>query len=286
MLKLKTEPVSFCLMLILLFACIASLIGCKPSQSIPEEGDVVIWSKSWNKDSELIIKAKLGQRREHVIVDARTDHRFYEPEYERFIGQFPIDYNPKPFPKFTKEEHIAYETAKRNKKLPPYKSIHPIQFNLMLNGVKAKATDRSIVSEQALDDINQVRVELRSQGVLADINHTTKYRHERFVKTNVNKTWHIDQQSSNEYDMKCYKKNDGGPLNQFWCFGESTYLEGAGASFSIIGNNWVLASSFEPIYGGIEVLYRLDKSKLKHWKEVDAAIWRLLESWNISPISN
>ncbi len=282
MLKLKTELVSFCLMLILLFACIASLIGCKPSQSIPEEGDIVIWKHS----PELIIKAKLGQRRAHVITNPRHDDYFYEPEYERFIGQFSIDYQPKPFPNFTEQERIAYETEKSIKKLPPYRSSHPIQFYLMLNGVNAKATDRSIVSEQALDDINQVRVELRSQGVLADINHTTKYRHERFVKTNVNKTWHIDQQSSNEYDMKCYKKNDGGPLNQFWCFGESTYLEGAGASFSIIGNNWVLASSFEPIYGGIEVLYRLDKSKLKHWKEVDAAIWRLLESWNISPISN
>ena len=103
MLKLKTEPVSFCLMLILLFACIASLNGCKPSQSIPEEGDIVIWKHS----PELIIKAKLGQRREHIIVDARIDHLSYEPQYERFIGQFPIDYNPKPFPKFTKEEHIA-----------------------------------------------------------------------------------------------------------------------------------------------------------------------------------
>jgi hypothetical protein len=58
----------------------------------------------------------------------------------------------------------------------------------------------------------------------------------------------------------------------------------SGVSFSVIGSNWVLASSFEPIYGGIKVTYRLDQSKLKHWKEVDAAIWRLLETWNISPI--
>jgi len=283
MLKLKTESVFFCLILILLFACIASLSGCKPSPPIPKEGDVVIWSKSWNKYSELIIKAKLGQRREHVIVDSRTDHKFYEPEYERFIGQFPIDYNPKPFPKFTKEEHIAYETAKRNKKWPPYKSIHPIQFNLMLNGVKTKATDRTLHSEQALDDINQVRVEIGGRGVLDDL-LTTKERHERFLKSKVNKTWSYDKQSSHEYGMKCYEKNDAAPLRQLWCFGASTYANASGVSFTIIGSNWVFARSYEPIYGGIKVEYRLDRSKLKHWKEVDAAIWRLLDLWNISPI--
>ena len=283
MINVRTNPIAVRLILILLFGAIFSLNGCRQPPPIPKEGDVVIWSKSWNKDSELIIKAKLGQRREHIIVDARTDHKFYEPEYERFIGQFPIDYQPKPFPKFTKEEHIAYETVKRNKKWPPYKSIHPIQFNLMLNGVKAKATDRSMVSEQALDDINQIKVEIGGRGVLDNL-LTTKERHERFVKLKVNKTWHIDQQSSDEYDMKCYKKNDAGLLSQPWCFGASTYAKASGVSFTISANNWVHARSYEPMYGGIKVHYRIDKSKLKHWKEVDAAIWRLLERWNISPL--
>jgi hypothetical protein len=285
MLTVRTKPVGFCLMPMLLFVGIASLSGCRQPPPIPKEGDVVIWSNKWNKDSELIIKAKLGQRREHVIVDARTDHLSYEPEYERFIGQFPIDYDPKPYPTFTEQERIAYETAKRNKKLPPYKSLHPIQFNLMLNGVKAKATDRSIVSEQALDNINQVRVELGGQGNSADTNYTTKERHDRFVKSKVNKTWQIDQQSSDEYGMKCYRKNDEGPLSNSFCFGASTYAKASGVFFTISANNWVHARSYEPIYGGIKVEYRIDRRKLKHWKEVDAAIWRLLERWNISPIA-
>ncbi len=283
MLSVRPTPVSlsvgFYLMPILLFVGIASLSGCRQPPPIPKEGDVVIWKHN----SELIIKTKLGQRRDHVITDSRTDHRFYEPEYEKFIGQFPIDYQPKPLPMFTEQKRIAFETE-WGSKIHARKSIHPIQFNLMLNGVKAKATDRSMESSQALDDINQVRVELRGIGILADINHTTKYRHDRFVKLKVNKTWHIDKKSSDEYGMKCYKKNDSGSLSHSWCFGVSTYAKVSGVSFTISVNNRVHARSYEPIYGGIKVHYRIDKSKLKHWKKVDDAIWRLLETWNISPL--
>lgn len=285
MLKVRTDLVFFFLIHILLIVFITSLSGCRQPPPIPKEGDVVIWSNKWNQDSELIIKAKLGQRREHVIVDARTDHLSYEPEYERFIGQFPIYYDPKPFPTFTEQERIAYETAKRNKKLPPYKSLHPIQFNLMLNGARAKATDRILVSKQALDDINQVKVELSGRGVLSDL-LTTKDYYDRFLKLKVPKTWHYDKRSSDEYGMKCYEHNEIEPLSKSKCFGTSSYAESSGVLFTNVGNNWVFGRSYESIYGGIEVTYRIDRSKLKHWKEVDAAIWRLLERWNISAIQN
>jgi hypothetical protein len=278
MLKARADLAFVLLMPILLLVCITSLGGCRQPPPIPQEGDVVIWSKSWNKDSELIIKAKLGQRREHVIVDARTDHRFYEPEYERFIGQFPIDYNPKPFPKFTKEEHIAYETAKRNKKLPPYKSIHPIQFNLMLNGVKAKATDRSLVSEQALDNINQVKVEIGGLGVLADINETTKDVYDRFLKS---KEGSYDEQSSNEYGLDCYYQTR---ISDLWCFGISSYSQISGYSFTFMNANKILVRSRDPLYGGIQVTWVIDRAILKDWKMIDVAIWRMLEAWNVSPI--
>ena len=88
------------LSLLLACASITSLSGCRQKPPIPKEGDIVVWMHS----PELIIKAKLGQRREHVVSDPRLDHLFYEPEYERFIGQFPIDYKPIPFPKFTEAE--------------------------------------------------------------------------------------------------------------------------------------------------------------------------------------
>jgi len=267
----------FLMPMLFVVVTMVSLSGCREKPPIPKEGDIVVWKHN----SELIIKAKLGQRREHVIADPRTDHFFYEPEYERFIGQFPIDYKPKPFPKFTEQEQMAFEVEYATK-LHAVKSGHPIQFNLMLNGVVVKATDRSIVSRKALDDINQVRVELGGLGLSYDITHTSKYHHENFVKSKLNKTWHYDKQSSDEYDMKCYRENNGGSRSRPWCFGESTYAGASGVSFTIFSTNWVLASSSEPIYGGIKVRYRIDRSMLKHWKEVDAAIWDLLERWNIS----
>jgi hypothetical protein len=271
-----SKSVGLYLMPILLF--IASLSGCRQPPPIPKEGDVVIWNQRWQKDSDLIIKAKLGQRREHVIVDARFDHLDYEPEYEKFIGQFPIDYDPKPFPKFTEEERIAHEIAKRDKKLPPTRSLHPIQFNLMLNGVKAKATDRSMVS--SLDNINQVRIQIGGRGVGNDL-LTTEAIHERFLKSKFKKSWHYDKQSSDDYKMKCYGKNSGEPKSQLWCFGESSYKKTTGVSFTIFSDNSVHAHSYENIYGGIKVEYLLDRSQLKHWQEVDAAIWSLLERWNV-----
>lgn len=238
----------------------------------------------WKHSSELIIKAQLGQRREHIIADSRLDHLFYEPEYEKFIGQFSIDYDPEPFPKFTEQERIAF-LAEWAAKIHAVKSGHPIQFNLMLNGVKAKATDRSIYSSEALDDINQVKVQLGGQRLSDDINLTTKDRHDRFVKLKVNKTWHVDKQSSDAYGMQCYGKKDASPQSHMWCFGASAYAKVSGASFGMIGNKRVFVNYYEPIYGGINVEYLIDSSQLKHWKEVDAAIWRLLERWNISQLT-
>jgi hypothetical protein len=274
MLTVRTKPVGLCLMPMLLFVGIASLSGCRQPPPIPKEGDVVIWKHS----SELIIKAKLGQRREHVIVDARTDHLQYEPEYENFIGQFPIDYNPKPYPKFTEQERIAFET-KYASKVHAVKSGHPIQFNLMLNGVKTKATDRSIVSEQALDDINQVKVELGGQGILTDINYTTKDVYERFLKS---KEGRYDKQSSDEYGLACYYQTR---VSGLWCFGESSYRQISGYSFAFMNANKIMVNSWEPLYGGIKVTWVIDRAILKDWKLIDVVIWRLLETWNISPLA-
>ncbi len=47
---------------------------------------------------------------------------------------------------------------------------------------------------------------------------------------------------------------------------------------------WV--QSWEPIYGGLHLEWKIHLTNLKHWKEVDAAIWRLLESWNASPLNS
>lgn len=262
---------------------VMSIVSCtdEPWQQIPQEGDVVMWKHS----PELIIKAKLGQRREHVITHPQTDHRFYEPEFERFIGQFPIDYDPPSYATLTEQEYLDFE-ADLSQKILARKSIHHIEFYLMLNGEQVKATDLSIHDSKALDNIDQIKVELHGRGILADHRKTTKDMHDRFVQTKVDKTWLRDEGASSEYGLDCYRENNGSKVLVIRCFGISAYKKASGVVFSIIGSDWVYASSYEPIYGGIAIKYRIDKRRLNQWRQVDAAIWRLLERWNVSPLTS
>jgi hypothetical protein len=288
MLTVRTKPVGFCLMPMLLFVGIASLSGCRQPPPIPKEGDVVIWSNKWNKDSELIIKAKLGQRREHVIVDARIDHLHYEPEYERFIGQFPIDYNPKPFPTFTEQERIAYETAKRNKKLPPYKSLHPIQFNLMLNGVKAKATDDNPHGGKGMDDSNQVKVSLHGHRILPIRTKSgakrEPYNTQQFFERELMKEMDISSKKTKD-GLDCYRFSNGQGGKR--CFGHSVYPSISGFSFYVSpdAKDRIFVTSQEFIYGGIKIRWFTNQKNIHRARDIDAAIWRLLDAWNISPLT-
>ncbi|WP_435276378.1 hypothetical protein ACMAZF_05110 [Psychrobium sp. nBUS_13] len=265
-----------------ILTALTCLTSCtdEPWQPIPKEGDVVMWKHR----PELIIKAKLGQRREHVITHPQTDHRFYEPEFETFIGQFPIDYDPQPYATLTEQEYLDFE-AELSQKILARKSIHHIEFYLMLNGAQVKPTDLRLTSDQALDDIDQIKVELNGRGILADHSKTTKDMHDTFVQTKVNKTWLRDEGASSEYGLDCYRENNGSKVLVIRCFGISAYKKASGVVFSIIGSDWVYASSYESIYGGIAIKYRIDKRRLKQWRQVDAAIWRLLERWNVSPLT-
>ncbi|ARD46415.1 hypothetical protein [Colwellia sp. PAMC 21821] len=278
MLKVRTVPVFCLLMPILLFICITNLSGCRQAPPVPKEGDVVIWKHN----SELIIKAKLGQRRAHTISAPRTDHRFYEPEYERFIGQFPIDYDPEPFPKFTEQERIAYE-ADHASKIHAVKSIHFIEFNLMLNGVKAKATDTSPVGgSKGMDDPNQVKVFLKYPR---GSDNTQQLFEGQLMKE-------LDISSKKTKDrLDCYLFNDKDRGKR--CFGHSTYPSISGFHFYVSpfpistgGKSNILVYSQEFIYGGIEIQWFTEQQNMYRAREIDAAIWRLLAAWNISPNKN
>lgn len=238
---------------------------------IPKEGDVV----TWKHNSELIIRAELGQRREH-IPETNCDRceAGYEPEYELFVGQFPIDYEPEQFPKLTEDEYASFE-AEYGKVLHARNSMHFMEFNLMLNGAKAKATDRAM--SLALDDVNQVKVQIDTLGDLDDIDFTkdgyTKYKESPEFKQAV---------QTQEFGLDCSTENGAGTVKR--CFGASKDKQISGVYISLIGDDdWVSGHSSALIYGGIRVDWRMHRQNLKHWKEVDAAIWRLLEAWNVSP---
>jgi hypothetical protein len=268
----RTDPMVKQLQTLVLMIAVLLMGACTQKDPvIPKEGDVV----TWKHNSELIIRAELGQRREH-IPDTHCDRceAGYEPEYELFVGQFPIDYEPEQFPKLTEDEYASFE-AEYGKVLHARNSMHFMEFNLMLNGAKAKATDRAM--SLALDDVNQVKVQIDSLGDLDDIDFTkdgyTKYKESPEFKQAV---------QTQEFGLDCSTENGAGTVKR--CFGASKDKQISGVYISLIGDDdWVSGHSSALIYGGIRVDWRMHRQNLKHWKEVDAAIWRLLEAWNVSP---
>jgi len=270
----------FLMPMLFVVVTMVSLSGCREKPPIPKEGDIVVWKQR----SELIIKAKLGQRREHVIVDARIDHRFYEPEYERFIGQFPIDYKPKPFPKFTEQEQIAFE-AEHATKIHAVKSGHPIEFNLMLNGIKAKATDDSPIGGEGIDDPNQVKVILHGYGAFPVVTKSgakrAPYNTQQYFERELMKELDVSSKET-KYGVDCYRFN--GASRGKRCFGHSTYsgISGFRIYVSPDVERRISVTSQEFIYGGIKILWFTDQKNIYRARDIDAAIWRLLEAWNIS----
>ena len=255
--------------------------GCmqKEDAAIPKEGDIV----TWQHNSQLIIKAKLGQRREHVITDPRIDHLIYEPEYERFIGQFPIDYVPERFPKFTETERIEFE-AEDAKKIHAIKSMHQIEFNLMLDGATAKATD--VFNN---DNENQVKVTL--EGLRGRLTPKDIRKRNATIKEPKN---FVPESLFHKYGLTCYYSDPIGRV--FYCYGESSVEGVAGVSLLVPTEKagftdtsyerLLSADYYVPIMGGVRIKWQTHFKNWEKWRGIDAAIWRLLDAWNIAPVTN
>lgn len=243
---------------------------CTQNTSIPEEGDTVTWMHS----PELIIKTKLGQRREHI--PTKIDDRIYEPEYERFIDQFPVDYMPDRLPRLTEAERDMFMKQYATK-IYARNSQHPLEFSLMLNGAKFKVTDEGFHSSRTLDDINQVKVLIGGAGG----NKRTSLLHE-VVKEKYRDAYH--KAMSSKYGMDCYLLKNY--VDYFYCYGESNYHPNAGVFFTVYADSPVWGKSIEPIYGGIKLSYRFDKANLRYWQAIDTAAWRMLDNWNLAPVSD
>lgn len=85
---------------IMVSLCLVLLTGCfqREKPMFPKEGNI----ETWKQNDHLVVKAKLGPRREHVDTGCkRCEAEFYQPEHEQYIGQFPIDYVPEKFPKIS-----------------------------------------------------------------------------------------------------------------------------------------------------------------------------------------
>lgn len=170
----------------LLFMCFLFLGGCmsKEKANIPQEGDVVIWKQNNN----LVVKAKLGERRIHIF--DQFDLEFYHPEREHYLGQFPISYIPEKFASITQKEIDS---------LPMPDSNRQLQFNLVLRKLSFQATDGYIP-----DHKDQVRVKI--EGLTIDMREQ-KLDTNKIMLNNFNSKY-VDLKSKfKKNGLDCYKRN-------------------------------------------------------------------------------
>lgn len=228
-----------------------------------KEGDIV----TWKINDHLILKAEVGERREHVVTRTpKGEAEFYRPQYERYIGQFPIDYQPTRFEKISESEARDMPISKH--------SGRRYEFNLMLNGSWVQASDRSVYSNDTLDHPDQVKVVVNNYS----LGGNTKQSFDNYSILELD----ADSAETNNR-VTCYPfkgKHD----NQRRCFGESTNPLVSGFSYYIPKPGYpVTVESREPIYSGIQIKWYTDRKNLDQAQAIDAAIWRLLDTWNVSP---
>jgi hypothetical protein len=265
----RAKALSIHFLIILALSLLGS--GCRSEEaSLPKEGDIV----TWRQNSELVIKAKLGQRRDHI----QKSHIF-TPKLERYVGQFPVDHVPEKFSSISREELV---------RLPYPDAAHQLEFSLMLNGKTARATNLGATIDKGLDDPNQVKVKL--------VNIDPKISEQRngypFLNTREKVDYRLKSKNLvantkfSEHGLECYRFSVtlDSPYKPRLCFGESEHPFVSGFRVYVSeGNKHIRVNSDELIYGGMQVLWHTHKQNLPQVREIDAAIWRFLDSWNVAP---
>lgn len=249
---------------LLLILCAIMQVGCTKAEKKEtfKQGDL----QTWKVSDGLIFKGYLGERRKHIPDE--FDAQFYFPNSEKFIGQFPIDYTPEKFDK------VSHEEAKQifNDNLS-----YPLEFYLMLNGSWVEPTDKSIYAPTALDHEDQVKIQIHYAGK-ESLKNNTKVSFEYQLSNS------LDKNSKQTYEfsgMNCFNFSNYTKS----CFGKSNniHISGYNALIDNDGNKIWVEYNNEFYYGGINIKYIADKKNLNQLPQIDQAIWRLLDTWNIVP---
>ena len=260
---------------IVISLCLVFLIGCTPKEKpyIPQEGDLV----TWKQNPQLIVKAKLGSRREHIVDThcKRCEREFYRPEREHYLGQFPIDYVPQKFAPITQEEADS---------LPMPDSNRQLQFDLKLRSSDFQATDGYLPDH---DDQVRVRIECLTMDMRAENLDTYKtfLQRKEFFKKN---------SKFEKYGLTCYQRLEAD--YSFNCYGKSKEPGVSGVLLSVqtLEGSVALENKIIPIrgdsyqpdkYGGIWIQWEMNLNNWDRWQEIDSAIWHLIEKWNSAPSS-
>ncbi len=247
------------------------LLSCSKKKDPYKEGETV----TWKFHDKLIIKAKVGERRTHIVDEncPKCERDSYRPQAENYLGQFPIDYQPQAFDKITADKARSMEYTR-------FLLEKPFEFNLMLNGSWVEATDRSIYLK--LDHPDQVKVVIEYPIGRFKKEMTTK---EAFYnKYSIKK---LDINSATErYGMTCYRFIDNNETSKSHrCFGQSS-------KSSISGFNVLITPALERIdvdshekeYGNMVINWYFHPKNLNQIQYIEKNTYRLLDTWNISPI--
>ncbi len=228
-----------------------------------KQGELV----TWKFNEELIIKTELGQRRKHIPLDPpRAEKEFYRPHLEHYVGQFPIDYQPKKYPTLSKQEAKQIEPYKRD-------VTNWLEFDLMLNGSWIEPTDESINAPKALDHEDQVKVKVNYLS--ANSKHNTKEYFEKRMNGE------LDLKSNHKIGiLSCFNSLKD---NDWYCFSNSSNSKVSGLIVSDYINDTIIINYGEFSYGGISINCVLHKKHINQVGKIDQAIWRMLDAWNVSP---
>jgi len=240
----------------------------QPAKHIPQEGELVTWYTT----PELVIRTRLGGRREHIV--GKHDAEFYRPHLESYLGQFPIDYQPERLEKISVAESNKWSAD-------PMSIKGTLEFNLMLNGSQFTATDANINGSNGLDHVDQVKVEIQRRGI-GDTWTSTADDYKQLKARNG--LGEYDEDFSSRYLLDCYiYPNKAAGKKGRVCYGQSLNPKISALEFQFMSDSWIFIRAYEPIYGGLKVKVRFDHSNLAQWQQIDAAVWRLLDAWNVAP---
>lgn len=232
---------------------------------------------TWKLNNNFIISTNLAERRVHVpdTQCPRCEADFYRPKYIYYLGQFPIDYQPKSMPKMS--ESMAKSTT-----ILPNTFPHGIEFYLLLNNAKVPATDGYKLKRNNPDSPDQVIVQVTPLQV-TQFTENTKQEFDRYVKAGNSQGGIVKPVTIN--DMQCYTTtyHDGSGSTE--CLGQSKnkFISGFSVYNSLDANEPLKGKSQELAFGGLKVEWFTDKKNINQAQQIDEAIWQLLTAWNVAP---
>lgn len=217
-------------------------------------GDIV----SWRVAPHLLINAKTGKL---------NTFEYNNPNGKFFLGQFPVDYIPKKILKF-KPEKIK-DIADIN---------NAFNFDLIINNAK----NVPIYDSSMYPLLNQVRVTLQPVKGFEPSKLTWPREKIDYVLSfygGANKKLKYDT-----FGLECYPSGSG---YDSVCIGTTGHPQHPQVYLLVTNsvnskNIIIYATSYTSLYGGLRAEWQVTVKDLSNWKEIDAAIWRLLDTWNVA----